>query len=171
MCTPPKCTLTGQVKQLVNTCYSYGLGPVRYYDDSGAEITSVTCPDRVGDAVIVEPRASGPSGAACPVHGPKFSVVAPPCPDSAIVNLTCKPVTCYVAGTVIPLEGTCTSSIAGADYTFKVDGVNATSVTCPFPGVGVRVEPSISACYGIPACDYRERAGPPTGTDCACVPL
>ena len=56
----------------------------------------------------------------------------------------------------MPLAGTCTSTIAGAEYLFLVDGVPATSVTCPMPGYGVRVEPSIDSCYGIPACTYRE---------------
>jgi hypothetical protein len=60
-----------------------------------------------------------------------------------------------MAGDVVPLAGTCTSSIAGARYLFTVDGEPADSVTCPTPGYGVRVEPWIDSCYGIPACTYR----------------
>ena len=60
------------------------------------------------------------------------------------------------------LAGTCASAVAGANYTFKVDGAPASSVTCPPPGVGVRVEPAIDAYYGSLGCSYREDWG---GTD------
>ena len=82
---------------------------------------------------------------------------APPCPDPAILRLKCSPVTCEMAGVVVPLADTCTSSISGANYIFTVDGEPADSVTCPMPGYGVHVEPSIDSCYGIPACTYGEQ--------------
>ena len=54
------------------------------------------------------------------------------------------------------LVGTCASAISGVEYAFAVDGAPAVNVTCPPPGVQVRVEPSIDSCYGFPACSYRE---------------
>jgi hypothetical protein len=91
----------------------------------------------------------------------QFALAAPACPDPSILKLTCTPVTCNKAGEKVPLAGSCTSVVAGANFTYYVDGAAADSVTCPTPGVSVRVEPSMESCYGIPSCSYREPALPP----------
>jgi hypothetical protein len=151
-CTPPKCSLIGEAKDLEGSCTS-PLGPVSYYDDSGAQITTVTCPARDSDAVVVHPRALADTS--CPIKGGRFTVVAPTCPPaSADIALSCQPVRCRQEGDVVPLAGTCTSNVTGANYAFTVNGVPSDSVTCPAVGVTVRVEPSINSIYGFPACSY-----------------
>jgi hypothetical protein len=59
--------------QLAGVCSS-SLGPVKYYNKAGNEITSVKCPASNGNPVIVIPKADS-GGGNCPVKGKKFSVV------------------------------------------------------------------------------------------------
>lgn len=88
-----------------------------------------------------------------PAH--KKPNTAAPCPSPSTAGITCTPVSCLKAGAIVPLVGTCNSTLPNAPpITYYVDGVASQNLTCAPPGTTVTVEPTLEGYGNITACSY-----------------
>jgi hypothetical protein len=101
--------------------------------------------------------------AAAPHHTPNPAPRAPPhptaptCPPESDVKITCAKPNCVKAGTVVPLEGLCNSTVPSGTLKYYVDGVEKKKLTCPGVGEYRKLSVVQENINGIPCCSYRER--------------
>lgn len=167
----PKCQFAGQTATLTGAC-AVASGPytgtqvvlVDLSSGLDAQLDTLTCPD-FGAQVTLTPTAvlSGQ----CKYTGAAVTV-ASTCPAQASASFTCQALSCPVAGEQMPLSGMCTTSLAGAQVAYKVNGVQTLAATCPPPGAPLTVVPYVPAWDGLSECTYSALPAQAAKVESAC---